>query len=152
MPHKKSPAPTGNETFSNKSNYIRSDVEIKHLKKRLPPNGKFYDEAINGLSLFPDDEIVLIYIGNDEHWKYANAAKQLGMAPPIALSEYLNPRAYRWPVRGLRVRVIEWRELSEQRRDDLAYELDKAGAIEIQYIPWSRPPLVNPCRKAIYYE
>ena len=158
MLHKKSPAPiTGNEALPSRKNHTRNDSPIKRIKKRikkrLPPNGQFYLDAINGTSKFPDEQTVLIYVGIDKPWEYAKHAKEIGLAPPIVVDQYLQPKAYHWPVNGLKVRVICMVHMSEDFQDQFAMVLHEAGATEIQYCPFfGVAPLYNPPTKVVSYE
>ncbi len=134
----------------NKTNYTQKPAPVKrNFKKILPPNGKFYLDVINGVSQFPNEAVVLIYIGKDKSWEYASSAKDIGLQPPIVIDVYINPKAYIWPVQGLRVRVIEWSQVSNKVQTELAVALYKAGAIEIQYQPFGGLEALETLRQII---
>jgi len=137
MLHKKSPLTiSDNETLSNKSNLTRNTLEIKCIGRRLPPNGQFYMDVLRGISIFPDEPVVLIYVGHEKPWGHAKVAKEIGLPPPIVLDIYTNPKAFIWPASGLKVRVIEWCITHEKFQTELATELSIAGATEVQYSPF----------------
>ncbi len=158
MMHEKSPEPnTGTEALSDKNYHTRNSLKIKQIKKRLPPNGRFYQDVLNGVSQFPDEPVVLIYIGKDKPWKYAKSAIELGLQPPIVVDAYINPEAYKWPVKGLKVRVLEREPVADDIQEKLAQAFHDAGAVEIQFSPFGgyigvASFLSNPRHKVVRYE
>jgi hypothetical protein len=138
------------------SDYNRKPYTVKCTKKKLPPNGRFYQDVLDGLSQFPGEPVALIYIGRDQPYEYAKHAIELGLQPPMVISSYLNPFAFHWPVKGMKVRVIEKEPLSITTRDKLVLALTDDGATEVQYCPLSfnrnKPPIRKPSWEAVLYE